>query len=210
VREWIILDGHQIAVENIDRGVLLLHDRAEWVRRYKDEMRGGIILTIPFTILSGFGIVIALYVQPFIIPAVFLFLLIGFYLATSKMTQNEMRRGGAVPGIYEKGIEMPLFPNYYQRLFIPWEEMKSAELKSRGIFSADAVVVFEVNNSRWKWMFPENILGPEGYSFIKEKLTELDYVEGIRTKATSAPKLVLYSPQEGKVESIPGEEDGPG
>ena len=208
MREWVIIDGQQMPAEWIDRGALLIRNRDEWLGRYQDEVRIGVFHSVIYAVTTGIAIVVSFFTPfPFLIPIIFLFVLCGFYLFSAVRTSNEMRRGGPVPGIYERGIEMPLFPYYYQRLFIPWEEIKGVWLQPRILHSSNAVVMIEVRNSRWRWRTSEYLLGPEGYAFAQAKLAEIESGVVPPSPASSPPKLVLYSSGGPRVESVPGEED---
>ena len=143
VREWVIVNGQQIGVEGIDRGNLLLWSREEWFARYKREF--------PRTV-----VMIAILVIIFLVPSIFflsivavilLVIFIGMYAGIGLKMLRDIERGDAVPGIYEGGIEFPTFPMYFQRLFIPWEEMKEVSLRQGPL--ATGTLNISIHNHRY-------------------------------------------------------------
>ncbi len=204
MREWTMVEGQQVPVQSIDRGPMLLRSREEWMARYQ-AVAAGAIMPLAF-LVAALLIAVVLLVPGgnYLLLAVPCGVLIGIYGGLAIRTLNDINRGGAVPGIYEKGLELPIFPIYFQRLFIPWEEIEDAVLQS-GPLPAN-VLMITVRSSRWKWRFPERLLGPEGYGLVQECISGGEEPEGPGPPAAPGPKLVLYTSRGAKMESVPGEE----
>jgi hypothetical protein len=202
VRQWVLQGGLRYSPDHLDRGPLLLWGRGYWEERYARVRRGALL-----RVLVGFPVV-AFPVGILIPPTLYVLLfgyafLAAYYLGMHARTVGDLRRGGAVPGIYKEGLELPMFPLYMSRTFIPWGEVEDVFVYP-GIMSETLVVA--IRDSRWRWRFPKAILGAEGVAFIRDRVRpapEVPQPPGVVT----TPRLVVYSVHGAKMESFPeGEE----
>ena len=159
MREYILMNGSQIPVDAIDRGPLMLWDREVWLSRYVSFQSGHLLYgTIPLAAVLIFAVVTQIMVLLVIVPIICCWA--GYTLALRWAARKDLDRGGAVPGIYKWGVEMPSYPLYLTRLFIPWDEIEGVWAK-RAIIASDTVYI-SIHDSRWRWRFPKVMMGDEG------------------------------------------------
>ncbi len=123
----------------------------------------------------------------------------GYTLTLRWVANKDLDRGGAVPGIYNWGLEMPTYPVYMTRLFIPWEEVEWIWVK-RAIFTSDTVYI-SIHNSRWRWRFPKVIMGDEGLALAKAMVGTSRPVPP--PPEPEPPRLVVYTSEGVSRESYP-------
>jgi hypothetical protein len=119
--------------------------------------------------------------------------LVGYNLSMASRTMRDIGRGGAVPGIYEHGLEMPVFPISGRRAFVPWEEVEDAWLRR---YPINEMVLVSVRGSRWRWRFPLRMMEPRGLSFIQGKIAEMRVARALELEGKTgsvAPRLVVYT-----------------
>ena len=198
MREYILRNGSQIPTEAIDRGPLMLWDREVWLSRYASFQSGHLLYgTIPLAAV----LIITVVIQ----NPVFLFsvIIVGcwtvYNLTLRRGTNKDLDRGGAVPGIYKWGLEMPVYPLYLTRLFIPWDEIEGVWVK-RAILASDTVYI-SIHNSRWRWRFPKVIMGDEGLAFAKAMVGMSRPVPPPPEPAP--PRLVVYTSEGVSRETYP-------
>ena len=115
-------------------------------------------------------------------------------------TRRDLRRWGAKPGLYDNGVELPIFPLYAIRLFIPWEEMEDAWVRrSRAL---DDMLFISVRGSRWRWRVPSSLLGEDGVQEVLKRVKEPVPLE-LEEPRQEPPKLVIYSAAGAKTEVRP-------
>jgi len=135
----------------------------------------------------------------------FLFLVIivgcwaAYTLTLRRATVTDIDRGGAVPGIYKWGLEMPIYPIYMTRLFIPWNEIEGIWVK-RSIVASDTVYI-SVHKSRWKWRFPKVLMGDEGLTLAEALVGTSRPIPP--EPEVGSPRLVLYTSEGVSQESHP-------
>lgn len=197
MREYILIAGQHIPWETLNRGPMFLWDREMWYRRYQIYLSND-----PINNSIGFGVMIA---------AIILVPFLGFWLAVAiaslwwipnillmSMIFKDLNNGGAVPGIYKWGIEMPVYPIYFSRLFISWAEIEGIEVK-RTILSGE-VVYISVKDSKWKWRLPKSLIGDEGVILTK---AILGITPPIPLPEVDPPRLVLHTTDGGRQTSYP-------
>jgi hypothetical protein len=184
--------------DHLDRGPLLLWPFEYWNDAYAAVRRKALL-----GVLVGFP-VLSFPVSIFFYPTLYVLLLgyvalVVYYLGMHLRTVSDLSWGGAVPGIYREGLELPMFPMYMTRTFIPWGEIEDVFV-SRGIISETLMVA--IKGSRWRWRFPKAILGDEGVAFIMDRVRPSVELPPPLEPAV-APKLVVYGTRGGKMESVP-------
>jgi len=198
LREYILRKANQFPTENIDRGPLLLWDREVWLSRYVSFQSGHLVYgLIPVMIVMIMVIVTQVVVLLVIVPIFLCWA--GYTLALKWATNKDLENSGAVPGIYKWGVEMPTYPLYMTRLFIPWDEIEGLWVK-RSIFSSDLVYI-SIHNSRWRWRFPKVIMGDEGLAMALAMVGRSRPVPPPPEPAP--PRLVVYTSEGVNRESYP-------
>ena len=203
LRERILMSGYQVPMDEIDRGQLLVHTSEEWRSRYESYMRSHV--TINSVVYLGLGIILTtlMYLAIGTLGAILLVCLVVLMILmvhSAISTGNDLEAGGPSPGIYENGIEMPIFPMYATRLFIPWSEANDAWVKRSSIFR-DMLYV-SVTDSRWRWRFPATVLGEEGVATAIHRARTPPTLQ-IPEPEDAPPRLVLYTSEGVRTESIP-------
>ncbi len=198
-------DGHQVLSDELYRGKLLVYTEEEWRDGYQAFMRARLTFDA-FTIgaLGAVMVFVALWTLP-LVSVVMLACLLLVSLAeviAYRTTQRTLEDGGTQPGVYEKGVEMPRYPIYAIQLFIPWTEMEDAWVKRSRM--TDDVLFIAVRNSRWRWRFPGRLLGEQGMQTVVSRARAPHAIE-IPEPVQDAPKLVIYSAEGAKSESVPKE-----
>ncbi len=188
MREYILSDGSQVPTEAIDRGPLMLWDRGVWLSRY-GSLQSGHLLNgmIPLAIVL---IVTVITRIPFLL---FIVIIVGswtvYTLTLRRATVKDIDGGGAVPGVYRWGLEMPIYPLYLTRLFIPWDEIEGIWVK-RSIVASDTVYI-SVHRNRWRWRFPKVMMGDEGLTLAKALVGTSRPIPP--EPEVGPPRLVLYT-----------------
>ncbi len=188
MREYILRNGSQIPTEAIDRGSLILWDREVWLSRYASFQSGHLLYgTIPLAFVLIFVVVTQSPVFLVIVPIVGCWTV--YTITLRRAANKDLDSGGAVPGIYKWGVEMPIYPIYLTRLFIPWDEIEEVWAK-RAIIASDTVYI-SIHNSRWRWRFPKVLMGDEGLALAKAMVGTLRPPPP--EPEAVPPRLVLYT-----------------
>lgn len=186
LREHVLRQGNQVAVDKVERGELLLYTREEWNARYRAYARGRVGLDL---IALAACIVMALGLLEVLIVFAACSLLILLSLSFAYRSLTDISRGGAVPGIYSNGIEMVMYPMYYTRLFIPWDEITDSWVQ-RSRIRADMLFIL-VDDTRWRWRVPVSVLGEEGVVMVSRRTERPMAIPSL--PETEPPALVLYT-----------------
>lgn len=188
MREYILWKAKQIPSETIDRGPLMLWDREVWLSRYKSYQSGHLLYgLIPLVIVLILAAITQITVFLVIVPIVCCW---AAYTYTLRWAANrDLERNHAVPGIYKWGVEMPTYPLYLTRLFIPWDEIEWIWAK-RAIVASDTVYI-SIHDSRWKWRFPKVMMGDEGLALAKAMIGTTRPVPP--PPEAPPPRLVVYT-----------------
>ena len=202
MREHIMEDGQQLPIDGIDRGQMIAYGFEYWLDTYERYIRARFIfdmtVLLALVALFAFGAVI----MPVI--GFVLLLCIGVVILTEvitfRATRRNIGRGGAIPGVYENGVELPMYPLYATRLFIPWTMMDDAWVKRSRI--SDDVLYIAVKGSRWRWRVPGRLFGVEGTRAVIERARTPVPIE-LPERERPAPRLVIYSAEGAKTESVP-------
>lgn len=198
--------GYQLPAEGIVRGQPIVRPEEEWRERYLRLIRGRLLvnstafvllMAVLFIPMSALGDVFLLGFFSF-----FLFLLYLIVFRTYSLTKADVKAGGPVPGLYANGIEMPIFPVYTARLFIPWTEMEDAWVEHSRL--VDDMLFISVKGSRWRWRFPRRLLGEEGVVAAIGRVRRPS-VPPMEPPSTVPPRLVLYTAEGARTESTPDE-----
>ena len=184
---------------------MLVYSVELWWDAYHNYMRARLIFD-----MTSFIALLALCVLitfGFLLPlGLTLLVCIGLVILAEMLsysaTRKNLNSGGAIPGVYGNGVELPMYPLYATRLFIPWTAMKGAWVKRSRIL--DDVLYISVRDSRWRWRVPGRVFGEEGMQAV------LVRAGGPRTIDLSAPeqappRLVIYSADGARSESVPEE-----
>mgnify|MGYP007134646110 CR=1 FL=1 len=210
MREHVMRDGGQVDAQGIYRGQMLVRPEGEWLATYQSYMRGRLV----FDALA-LGTLGALFLAGALLWLPLLGLLVlatwGLVAATEawsfRASRGDLRTRGVVPGLYEHGVELPMFPLYATRLFIPWSEMEEARARRSRLL--DDTLLIDVRGSRWSWRFPGRLLGEEG---IQEAMARAGSTVDVDRHALQRepPRLVLYSPAGTGPDAPPGGPEAPG
>lgn len=184
--------------DHLDRGALLLWNREYWNDAYATMRHTALLLVLVVFPVLTIPVSIFFYPTLYVLMAGYV-ALVAYYLGMYQRTVSDLRRGGAVPGIYEEGLELPIFPMYMTRTFIPWGEIEDVFV-SRGLMNETLMVV--IKGSQWRWRFPKAILGDEGVAFIMDRVRPAADLPPPPEPAAT-PKLVVYGARGGKMESVP-------
>ncbi len=194
MREHVMVDGVQTRVEGIDRGPLLLRTQEEWAERYRSYSHGHALFEIvSFVVLTI--LVFVLVFTPFaflgIVLAAVVIVMALAMRASFQFMKMDLLGGGAVPGIYGIGVEMPMFPVYTSKLFIPFSEMTDAWIQSSRL--GDDVLFISVRGSRWRWRIPGRLLGEDGMAAIIDRVGSRVGVDIPQLPKETPPRLVIYA-----------------
>ncbi len=196
-------NGQQILAKDLYRGRMMVRPEEEWLRSYQALMRARLIFdAFTFGSLGALMVFFAVVWSPVlgVIMLVCVAVVTLADLISYRASQEDLRGWGAKPGVYEHGLEMPMFPVYATRLFIPWGEMEDVWVKRSRL--ADDVVLISVAGSKWKWRFPGRLLGEDGIQEVLRRArapTKLDLEE----PEQDPPRLVIYSSAGAKTEVTP-------
>jgi hypothetical protein len=131
---------------------------------------------------------------------------IGLVILAEVLSYNATRKnidsGGAIPGVYHNGVELPMYPLYATRLFIPWTSMEDAWVKRSRLL--DNVLYIAVKDSRWRWRVPGRLFGQDGMQAVMARARAGPPID-ITVPEQTPPRLVIYSAEGSKSESIPEE-----
>jgi hypothetical protein len=206
LREHVIVDGVQTRVEGIDRGPLLLRTQEEWAELYRSYSHGHAL----FEIVSFVVITILVFVLVFsplallgIVLAVVVIVVALAMRASFNSMKLDLLGGGAVPGIYGMGVEMPMFPVYTSRLFIPFSEMTDAWIRSSRL--GDDVLYMSVRGSRWRWRVPGRLLGEDGMAAIIDRVGSRAGMDIPDLPEETPPRLVIYTAGGASPPEVPDE-----
>ncbi len=199
MRQLLISDGKVEKVDEVDRGLLLLYDKKEWMRRSLPEQkafeRTFLIPMVGWFCLAIFEIALVFFLSNPIrfdrLPIIFLwFLLSGLYALQYFHLWVRNRNPVAVPGIYENGIQL------LHRTFLPYGEIGKVERKvgrfmtwkKRDLVHLNPRVEPASKYLTVSWKLPVDFLGPAGMACLKERL------EISRGLKVGVPELILYGP----------------
>lgn len=198
MREYILRKANQIPTEAIDRGPLMLWDREVWLSRYTSFQSGHLLYgLIPLMVTMVFVTITQIPVFLVIVPIILCWT--GYTLAMRWAANKDLDRGGAVPGIYKWGVEIPTYPLYLTRLFIPWDEIE--DVWAKGHIVATDTVYISIHNSRWRWRFPKVMMGDEGLALAKAMAGTSRPVPPPPEPAP--PRLVVYTSEGVSRDSYP-------
>ncbi len=206
MRRHIMQDGQQFHVEELDRGMMLVHTPEEWTEVYMRYIKNRI--TFDFVALLVLSIFFAFLIFTFLAFIGLVFLAIVFMvgltiLGSFNVTNADIRTGGAPPGVYANGVELPMYPMYTTRLFIPWNEMEDAWVKRSRI--SDDMLFIAIKESRWRWRAPGRLFGEEGMRAVIERARGPHGIDIPELEQEAPPRLVIYSAEGAKTESTPEE-----
>lgn len=185
---------------------MLVHSVEEWWDGYEQYRRGRLLFD-----MTSFIALTALFV--FITFAFFsplgltLLVCIGLVLLAEMISYNatlkNLNSGGAIPGVYQNGVELPMYPTYATRLFIPWTMMESAWVRRSRIL--DDVLYISVKGSRWRWRVPGRLFGEEGMRAVIERARGPIGIDIPELEQAAPPRLIIYSAEGARTESVPEE-----
>ncbi|UCC92927.1 MAG: hypothetical protein JSW25_09725 [Thermoplasmata archaeon] len=159
---------------------------------------------ITIVVALGVFVLLALLFEPFV--GIIMGLCMGLVFLSQflayRSSRNTLRLGGPLPGVYANGVELPIYPIYATQLFIPWTEMEDAWVKRSRVL--DDVLFIAVRESRWRWRVPSRLFGQEGMQAVIERARDPRTLD-IPEPEQPAPKLVIYSAEGAKTESVPEE-----
>jgi hypothetical protein len=205
LRELVVRGGGTVEGKP-SRGRPLLHDVDGWSRRtfalVREYHRGIarqvllVLVLVTFLMVLALGLVLSLVARRIVLLEVLLGLLRPFviievsvlmgYLVAHHgilwLMRSHHRRGEAVPGLYEDGLQVPS-QDPFRHVFLPWEELGRVE----GTDDPDTEGVdLEVRSRVEGWIatIACTFLGPEGVALLLEVPKE---------RATAdRPNLVVY------------------
>jgi hypothetical protein len=196
-------DGHQVPADGIDRGPLLVYPLEHWQNANTRFMFAR--LRFDLFVVTAIGVTMVLVSLLFApIIGVVMIMVVGLVGLSEALAYRGSRRvmasGGALPGVYTNGVELPMFPVYTTRLFIPWSEMEDGWVKGSRMF--DDVLFIAVKGSRWRWRAPGRLFGQEGMLAVVERAMDPATLD-LEEPQQPAPRLVVYSAEGAKLESVP-------
>jgi len=155
---------------------------------------GRIRLDLAILLMFSSSGVVLITTDMAIVGAILLTILVVAALATLASFQRtyvDIAYGRPAPGIYSLGVEMPMYPVYTARLFIPWSEMTDAWVKRSRM--GDDVLYISVKGSRWKWRVPGRLFGEEAMMAVVHRAKEPLPTDVAGPDEDVPPKLVIYS-----------------
>ena len=199
VKERVVMNGRIITTNNLVRGGMLIHDEAEWRKRYETPLRREIrrsLLVVAILGAMGFFFFAFIGVDagfPLAEVAQMLLFYSGIVtLFTWAMWRLAIWYRGRRPavGLYETGVQT------VPSLFIPYWEISSIK-EPQGDVSVDRSISLEWKltpspmtrfTTQQEWRLSSKFLGEDG-------IAELD--RRVRGDVTdeSPPKLVIYGPR---------------
>ena len=130
LRNGIIHHGEWREAEDIDTGRLLLRDVEGWTGRFYLALLStllaimlGTVIAIP---LTSVFISVFIPVNSASMAGSIIGFIIGYVIAYGSLAisfRGYVKRGGPVPGLYEKGVQHLV--RFRKMAFIPYEEMRS-------------------------------------------------------------------------------------
>ena len=178
MREFILRNAQQVQTDAIDRGPLMLWDREVWLSRYRSYMRRNLTKVIVVLLLELTIFVVLITVS-----------IVSLSLVDYYRTLHDRRRGGPAPGLYDKGLEMTIYPNYSYRTFLPWYEIGGAFHKTGGLGPGNIIIVGR--HGRWTRRFPVDVMGTDGLSAVLARIGPSRPLP-VEPPRTAPPRLVLY------------------
>jgi hypothetical protein len=197
--------GQQVLSEDQFRGEPLVRTYEEWDRGYRAFMRARLMFDLVAVLTLGIAFVITAY-WFWSVLAWAILLCIAVVAVTEALSYRATKRsldaGAAVPALYDAGMEMPMFPIYAIRLFIPWHEISDAWVRRSRLL--DDMLYISIKGSRWRWRVPGRLLGEDGLQVAVSRARSPE-VRVAPPAVREAPRLVLYSAEGAKTESAPEE-----
>lgn len=194
MREYVMVDGAQLPAENLDRGPVLLRPEDEWASDYDGYTRGRMqfeaVSLVILTVLVFLLVMTSFAVIGIMLAAIIVLAALAGRASYVAMHQD-LLRGGAVPGAYTLGVELPMYPVYTSRLFIPYSEMEDAWVSRSRM--GDDVLLISVAGSRWRWRFPGRLLGEDGMAAVVERARTGSGIEMPDLPEGTPPRLVIYT-----------------
>jgi len=177
-------NGRWERVASIERGRMSVHSEREW----------GALIKRRFGIYSAMMVVIVLVAilvlidrDPVFIIQLGALLAVYFYLLGRLLLGWwHISTGGAPPGLYERGVEVPL------DRFIPYGEIVSTQ-RSRALFGT--VLVIQLRQSGRKMMLGRMIVGPDDMAYVESMVRSAGPTGVIEER----PRLVVYPSGDGVV-----------
>jgi hypothetical protein len=198
-------EGHQLPLEGLHRGRMLVRSQEEWREGYEAYMRSRLVFDA-FTLAAVFGLIAVGTIWTMSLLGPILMSCVGLVSLAEVLSYNAarqvLREGGARPGVYDNGLEMPMYPLYAIRLFIPWDQMKDAWIKRSRL--VDDMLFVAVRGSRWRWRIPGRLLREDGMQAVLAR-TRAPHAVTLPELVQEAPRLVIYSAEGAKSESVPEE-----
>lgn len=203
MKEFIVREGEPVPGKG-SRGKLLFHDEKEWLRRtsryiieYTRDFRA--IILIPagacVAITMGVGLFTGLALGVFewrtfleftaiavVVGGGLVLIFVGLVYGSIWLHSLRLRRGLPVPGLYEKGLEVPSM-NANRSVFMPYEELGEVK-QSKDTDLKEPHLIVNSRSEKWIVTLPISFLGSEGMAFLLERSSKEEEVE--------PPDLVLY------------------
>ncbi len=203
LREHVMREGQQVLARDIYRGQMLVRPEEEWLRGYEALMRTRLIFDVfTFGALGSLMVFFAVVWAP--VLGIIMIVCVGVVamadLISYRASHEDLKGWGAKPGIYEHGLEMPMFPTYATRLFIPWGEMKDVWVRRSRM--VDDVLFVSVAGSKWRWRFPGRLLGDDGIQEVLRRAGTPATLD-LKEPEQDPPRLVIYSTAGAKTEVPP-------
>jgi len=200
LKQVIIQTGDVLRVDLVKRGALLGFSEQEWQRRasleQSKELKFLPYVGMAFIALGVIDIVASVFwfgvfdTGDLVLPIGW-FIVGGLYVSIYYIRTTKNLNPGAIPGLYENGIQLP---NHF---FIPYPEIGQIERKEgrmngfrkRDIIRLRSKFAKKPGSITDGWVVSAEFLGTWGMAALKERL---EITRGLRT--TGRPTLVLYGP----------------
>jgi hypothetical protein len=198
-----MMEGKQVPSDDVHRGEVLVRPYEEWDLGYRSFVRARLVFDITALLTLGTVFFITAYwLAPALgIAVVFCVAVVAIAEGLSyRATVRTLDSDGCVPALYDAGVEMPMFPLYAIRLFIPWHEISDVWVRRSRLL--EDVLYLSVQGSRWRWRVPGRLLGEDGIQVAMTR-ARAPPVRPAPPPAQEAPRLVLYSAEGAKSESKP-------
>jgi hypothetical protein len=198
-----MMNGQQVGSDDLYRGELLVRPYEEWALGYRSFMRARLMFDMAAVLTLGTAFfIIAFWIAPGLGWAVVVCASVVAIadLMSYEATNRALASGGSVPALYDTGVEMPMFPLYAIRLFIPWHEISDAWVRRSRLL--DDMLFISIKGSRWRWRVPGRLLGEDGMQVAMTR-ARTPTVRPVPPPVHEAPRLVVYSAEGAKTESAP-------
>jgi hypothetical protein len=195
--------GQQVMSDDVYRGEVLVRPYEEWDQSYRSFMRARLTFDLVAVLTLGTAFFITAYwLSPLLgVSVVFGVAVVAVAeLLSYRATVRTLTSGGNVPALYDAGVEMPMFPLYAIKLFIPWHEISDAWVRRSRLL--DDMLFISIKGSRWRWRVPGRLLGEDGLQVAMTR-ARTPAVRPVPSPVQEAPRLVLYSAEGAKSESKP-------